>query len=71
MADAGAAAEAEGTLNEPRGAAAEVHTTARVEWEEAEVADPAAGLRCQAEVIAAAGAKLGPRSGPAATVRAV
>ena len=62
---------------EVAGAAADVHTAARVEWEEAEGAQSAAGLRCRAEVIAVAqviavaGAKPGPRRGPAATARAV
>jgi hypothetical protein len=57
------------------GAAAEVHTTVRVVWEVGGV-QSAADLRCRAEVMAvarvvAAGAKPGPRRGPAATVRAV
>jgi hypothetical protein len=55
--------------------AAEVHTTVRVVWE-VEGVRSAADLRCRAEVMAAArviaaGAKPGPRRGPAATVRAV
>ena len=80
MADAGAeeaeAAE-EAAEAEAAGAAADVQSAVRAEWEEAEGAHSAAGLRRRAAVIAVARAiavaeaKLGPRRGPAATVRAV
>ena len=84
------AAVAEAGVRSAEGAAAEdvriaevaaeegdVHTAARVEWEEAAGARTAAGLRCQAEVIAVApavavvGPGPGRRKGPAGTVRAV